>query len=142
MNIQNHVWLCCVCFGVFKKCFQKLPCCSLFLLRFLFLVVLGPFLLYKEFDDRYPKRPESVSKKPISDHIYQLIYIGLWFYDLKFAYRYSSKMATFRPKMRNLRHNAFLLELKPCKWLTLTMDSSSSLLKSIITSWVSDYQLL
>ena len=32
-----------------------------------FLVVLGPFGLYEEFDDRYPKRPVSVTTKDISD---------------------------------------------------------------------------
>ena len=41
------------------------------------LVVLGPFGLYKEFDNRYLKRPLSVTKKDISDHIYQSSYMFL-----------------------------------------------------------------
>ena len=32
--------------------------------------VLGPFWLYEEFDDRYPKKPTSVTKKDISDYHY------------------------------------------------------------------------
>ena len=42
-----------------------------------FLVVLGPFWLYVEFDDRYPKKPVLVTKKDISDYNYQSIYNGL-----------------------------------------------------------------
>ena len=41
----------------------------LFRSLFLLLAVLGPFLLYAEFDDTYPKNPVSVSKKDIRDHI-------------------------------------------------------------------------
>ena len=36
-----------------------------------FLVVFGPFWLYEEFDDRYPKKPVSVTKKGIGDYNYQ-----------------------------------------------------------------------
>ena len=42
-----------------------------------FLVVLGPFWLHEEFDDRYPKRPVSVTKKDINDYIYRSIYSSL-----------------------------------------------------------------
>ena len=38
-----------------------------------FLVVLGPFCAYEEFDDRYPKKPVSVTKKDIGDYNYQSI---------------------------------------------------------------------
>ena len=31
-----------------------------------FLVVLGPFWLYGEFDDRYPKKPVSVTKTSVT----------------------------------------------------------------------------
>ena len=41
------------------------------------LVVMGPFWQYEEFDDRYPKKPVSVTKKDISDFIYQSIYSNL-----------------------------------------------------------------
>ena len=37
-----------------------------------FLVVLGPFWLYEEFDDRYPKKPLSVTKKDVRYHIHHL----------------------------------------------------------------------
>ena len=43
-----------------------------------FLVVLGPFWLYEEFDDIYPKNPVTVTKKDTSDHIYRSIYIMIW----------------------------------------------------------------
>ena len=39
-----------------------------------FLVVMGPFWQYEAFDGRYPKKPVSVTKKDISDNIYQSIY--------------------------------------------------------------------
>ena len=39
-----------------------------------FLMVLGPFRLYEEFDDGYPRNPVSVTKNDISDYIYQSIY--------------------------------------------------------------------
>ena len=76
-----------------------------------FLVVFGHNLLYWEFKNRYSKKPVYVTKKDISDHIYQLIYISLWFYCSGFGCQNSSKMTTFRPKMRILWHNANSLEL-------------------------------
>ena len=97
--------LCCVCFSVFKKYLQKIP------LPVYFCWVLGPFWLYKEFDARYPKKPMSVSNKDTSDNIYQCIYISLWFFDSGFDCKNSSKMATYRPKMSILWHNAVLMEL-------------------------------
>ena len=42
-----------------------------------FLVVLGPFWQYEECDDRYPRKPKSVTKKDISDYIYHSIYNSL-----------------------------------------------------------------
>ena len=62
-----------------------------------FLVVLGPFGLYEEFDDRYPKRPVSVTTKDISDQYYQSVYISSGF-----GCKNSSKVATFGQKMRIL----------------------------------------
>ena len=38
-----------------------------------FLVVLGPFWLCEEFDDRYPKKPGSVTIKDIRDYNYRSI---------------------------------------------------------------------
>ena len=52
----------------------------------------------------------SVIKKDISDHIYQLIHSSLWFYGSGFGCQNSSKMTTFRPKMRILWHKANSLE--------------------------------
>ena len=42
-----------------------------------FLVVLRHFWQYVEFEDRYLKKPVSVTKNDISDHIYQRIYSSL-----------------------------------------------------------------
>ena len=76
-----------------------------------FLVVFAHNLLYWEFKNRYSKKPVSVTKKDISDHIYQLIYISLWFYCSGLGCQNLSKMTIFRPKMRILWHNADSLEL-------------------------------
>ena len=46
-----------------KKCMQKLPFCSLVLLRF------QTFLANVEFDDGYSKNPVSVTKKDTSDYM-------------------------------------------------------------------------
>ena len=62
---------CCGCCCIFAKCMQKLPICSLVLLRF------RTFLANVEFVDGYFKNPVSVTKKDISDHICQVIYISL-----------------------------------------------------------------
>ena len=56
--------------SVFKINFQRFIFAA-------FLVVLGHFWLYEEFDDIYPKKPESVTKKDISDYSYQRSYISL-----------------------------------------------------------------
>ena len=75
---------------------------------------MGPFWQYEEFDDRYPKKPASVTKKDISDFKKDIkAFIATYnsmAQDL-FGCKNSSKMANFRPKMRILLHNAFLLEL-------------------------------
>ena len=47
-------------FGVFKVSSKITVLQSIFAA---FSVVLGPFWLYEEFDDRYPKKPMSVTKK-------------------------------------------------------------------------------
>ena len=50
------------------RCLQKVSSKITFLQSIFaaFLVVLGPlWLLYEEFDDRYPKKPVSVTKKDI-----------------------------------------------------------------------------
>ena len=97
---------CCLCFCIFTFWLPKKPLCSVFSL-----CSFGHNLLYWEFKSRYLKNPVYVTKKDISDHIYQLIYISLWFYCSGFGCQNSSKMTTFRPKMRILWHNANSLEL-------------------------------
>ena len=49
------------------RCLQKVSSKMTFLWSIfaVFLLVLGPFRLYEEFDDSYPKRPVSVTKKDI-----------------------------------------------------------------------------
>ena len=76
-----------------------------------FLVDLRHFWQYVEFEDRYSKKPVSVTKKDINDHIYQLIHSSQWFYGSGFVCQNSSKMTNFRLKMRILWHNANLDEL-------------------------------
>ena len=44
-------------------------------------VILGTFWLYEEFDDRYQKKPASVTKNDIGDYNYQSIYTA---YDSRF----------------------------------------------------------
>ena len=99
---------CCVYFCIFKFWLPKnfsAVCFSCFL------VVFGHNLLYWKFKNRYSKNPVSVTYKDINDHIYQLINTNLWFYCSGFGSQNSSKMTTFRPKVRVLWHNADLLEL-------------------------------
>ena len=52
--------------------------CRNYLSACYFCYIFGSFLRhlwqYAEFEDRYSKKPVSVTKKDISDHIYQLIY--------------------------------------------------------------------
>ena len=76
-----------------------------------FLLVFGHNLQYWEFKNRYSKKLVYVTIIDISDHIYQLIYISLWFYCSGFGCQISSKMTAFRPKMWILWHNANSLEL-------------------------------
>ena len=52
-----------------------------------FLLILGHFSLYEEFDDRYCKKSLSVTEKEINNHIHQLIYISLRFYHSGFGYK-------------------------------------------------------
>ena len=111
-----------MCFFIFKFWLPKNLSASCFPV---FLVVFGHNLLYWEFKNRYmySKKPVSVTKKDISDHIYQLIYISLWFYCSGFGCQNSSKMTTFR----TLWHNAYLLELfNLFKWLALTLPYNIS----------------
>ena len=111
------------------RCLQKVSSKITFLLSIFaaILVVLGPFWLYEEFDDRYPKKLVSVTKKDTSSHIYQSIYISLWFYGSGFGCKNSSKMATFRPNMRILLTQHFLAgAIKPWKWWALTMSRNIS----------------
>ena len=56
--------------SVFKNYLSAVHFCRIF-------GSLGPFWLYEEFDDRYPKKPVSVTKKDISDYNYQSIYNSL-----------------------------------------------------------------
>ena len=53
------------------RCLQKVSSKITILTSILaaFLVVLGHFWRYEEFDDRYQIKPVSVTKKDISDHI-------------------------------------------------------------------------
>ena len=114
---------CCTCFCVFKF---WLPKNSLQCVFPVFLEVFGPNLLYREFKNRYSKESVSVNKKDISDHIYQLIYISLWFYCSGFGCQNSSKMTAFRQKMRVLGHNTNSLKL-----LNLKMIGPESVLEHI-----------
>ena len=74
-SLRKSGSLCCVCFGVIKKCFQKVfsKITFLWFIFAAFLVVLGPFWLYEEFDDRYPKKPVSVTKKDMGDYNHHII---------------------------------------------------------------------
>ena len=84
------------------------------------LAVLGPFCLYAEFDDTYPKNPMSVSKKDISDHIYQSIYSSLWFYCSRFGSKSSWKMATLDQNENSIKNATFFAgAIKPWKWWPL-----------------------
>ena len=74
------------------------------------LVGFGHNLLYWEFENRYSKKPLSITKQDISDHIYLLIYISLWFYSSWFGCNNLSEKATLRPKMWIVWHNANSLE--------------------------------
>ena len=76
-----------------------------------FLVVFRHKLLYCEFKNRYSKKPVSVTKKDISDHIYCLIYISIWFYCSGFGCQNPAQRTTLRPKVRILWHDANSLEL-------------------------------
>ena len=73
-------------------------------------VVMINFWQYVEYEDRYSKTPTSVNRKDVSEHIYQVIHISLWFYGSGFGCQNWSKMTTFKLKMRILWHNADLLE--------------------------------
>ena len=110
-----------VCLGVFKSCLQLLPLCILHLLCFW--AFLGHFGCMKSLNDTYPKKPVSVTKKDISDHIYQSIHISLWLYGSIVGCKNSSKMATFRPNMRVLCMTQCFLAGTPThwKWLALTI---------------------
>ena len=99
---------CYVCLGVFKTILQTLPLAVYFCCVF---GGFGTFLAIWRFWRQIWKKPASVTKKDISDHIYQIIYISLWFYGWGFGCKNSSKIITFRPKMRSQWHNANLLDL-------------------------------
>ena len=113
------------------RCLQKVSSKITFLQSIFaaFLVVLGPFWLYEEFGDRYRKKPVSVTKKDISDYNYWSIYNSLWFYGSGFGCKNSLKMATFRPKMRILWHNAVLLEL-------LNPENHRTTAQSLVSPWL------
>ena len=95
---QKSWSLCFVRFGAFKKYLQK----YLYVVYFccVFISFRTFTAIWIEFDDRYPKKLATVTKKDTSDHIHQSIYISLWFYNSGFGCKNSSKTATFRPKMR------------------------------------------
>ena len=48
-------------------------------------VVMINFWQYVEYEDRYSKTPTSVNRKDVSEHIYQVIHISLWFYGSGFG---------------------------------------------------------
>ena len=78
----------CVCYSIFKKCLQNTFLQSIFAK---IMIVLGPFWLYGEFDDKYPKKLASVTRKDTSGHIDLTIYNSLWFYDSGFGFKNSPK---------------------------------------------------
>ena len=81
-----------------------------------------------EFDVKYPKKPVSVTNKDTSDHIYQSVYISLWFYSAGFGCKNSKiKNCHFYTKNENSMTQRFSAKtIKPWKWLALTMSFNIS----------------
>ena len=88
--------------------------------------VLGPFWLYAEFNDTYPKNPMAVSKKDISDHIYQSICSSLWFCCSRFGSKSSWKMATLDQNENSINNATyFCWNYKALKMVTPSMSHIS-----------------
>ena len=76
------------------RCLQKVSSKITFLrqsIRAAFLLDLGPFWLYEEVDDRYPKEAHVGTQIDISGHIWLSIYISLKIYGLGFGCKNSLK---------------------------------------------------
>ena len=94
-------------------------CCVLGTLR-IFLAI------WREFDDRYPKKPLSVTKWDIN--VYQSIFISLWFNSTAqdLAAKIHQKLPLSDQKWEFYDTTLFAGTTKPWKWLAQTMSYNIS----------------
>ena len=118
-SLRKRGSFCCVCFGVLKN-YLSAVCFRWFSGSF------GTFLAIWRFLWQISKKPVSVTKKDISDHIPQSIYTGLWFYGSGFGCKSLSKMATLDQiwEIYHTMHSCWnYLSLKMVWFLTTLSES-------------------
>ena len=89
-------------------------CMFLYHLQHIFLVFFLQFsdiIRYIESLKTVVQKAQFSHKKDVLIHNFQLIYNRLWLYISGFGCNNSSKITTFRPKMRIMWHNAYSLQL-------------------------------